>query len=228
MVWFVPKLIHPIYKSDLINPDKKQLMEQLRIYGILDILESLGIIIASIAAIWGINSWRREAKWKSKYELAEEVLSCLYESQQAIRTIRSPIGYGHEGKTRLKKDNETQEQTEIYNKAYISRERYNKNKGSLQKLHTLKFRFIALFGKEYEENFNLFHQMINKIFFASDDIASIRLGEYDYDPELRMQIMMESKKILYASRKNDDIEEEIQNSINEIENVCRQIIGKVN
>lgn len=40
-----------------------------------DVIKSLSIIIASIVAIYGINSWRREAKWKRKYELAEEVLS---------------------------------------------------------------------------------------------------------------------------------------------------------
>ena len=64
------------------------------------IIASLSATIASITAIYGINSWRRESKWKRKYELAEEVLANLYESYQSIQIIRSPIGFGGEGETR--------------------------------------------------------------------------------------------------------------------------------
>ena len=90
---------------------------------IVDIIKSLGVIIASIIAIRGINNWRRESKWKRKYELAEEVLASIYEAHHAIQIIRSPLGFSDEGASRPKKDNETPEETKIYNQAYITRER---------------------------------------------------------------------------------------------------------
>lgn len=95
---------------------------------ILQVIKSIGVIIASGVAVLGINSWRREAKWKRKYELAEEVLSNFYEAYHAIQIIRSPFGFGHEGSSRPKQDSETKEESQIYNQAYISRERFERNK----------------------------------------------------------------------------------------------------
>ena len=71
---------------------------------VFDILKSISIIIASGVAIYGINSWRREIKWKRKYELAEETLSLFYEVQDAISIIRSPFVSVSEGKTRKRQE----------------------------------------------------------------------------------------------------------------------------
>ena len=38
-------------------------------------LENVAVVIASITAITGINSWRNEAKWKKKHELIEDTLT---------------------------------------------------------------------------------------------------------------------------------------------------------
>ncbi|WP_417371452.1 hypothetical protein [Gelidibacter japonicus] len=197
--------------------------------GILDILQSVGLIIASAMAIWGINSWRREARWKRKYELAEEVLACIYESYQAIKTIRNPIGYTGEGSSREKADNETPEETKIYNQAYVVQERYNQNKKPFEKLYTLKFRFSALYGRQYEKHFNQFAVALNEIFFAAQQIASIRLGHYGDDRQENNKIMIESRKILYGSfNKKDEFDEKIEVAIKEIEDKCRLVIGKIN
>jgi hypothetical protein len=79
----------------------------------LKALESISIIAASLTAILGVSSWRKAERWKRKYELAEEVLSKFYESQQIIKNIRSPFGFSDEGKTRNRSENETKEKQEI-------------------------------------------------------------------------------------------------------------------
>jgi hypothetical protein len=196
---------------------------------IFDLIKSSGVIIASGVAIWGINSWRREAKWKKKYDLAEEVLANMYEAHQAIKIIRSPVGFGNEGSTRPKNENEKPQETEIYNQAYVSRERFERNKRSLEKLHSLKFRFIALYGKEFEEHFDTFSKTVNKIFLASDQIAMVKLGQYGDEKELIKTIITESRKNLYSKTiKEDEIEIELEKAIQAIENKCKQIIGKNN
>jgi hypothetical protein len=196
---------------------------------ILEIIKSVGVIVASGVAIWGINSWRREAKWKRKYELAEEVLANFYEAHQAIQIIRSPSGFGHEGASRPRQDNETEEEGKIYDRAYITRERFERNKTSLEKLQSLKFRFIALYGKEYEQHFDKFNQNINKIFLASDQIARVRLGQYGDDNEFIGATMRESREILYLMTNSEDkIESELEFAIKAIETKCKEIIGKNN
>ncbi len=195
-----------------------------------DALQSISVIVASVVAIYSINSWRREAKWKRKYELAEEVLANLYESQQAIRYIRSPIGFQDEGSSRKIDKNETPEQTRVYNQAYVVRERFKNNSDALQKLRSLKYRFIALFGKENEEHFNKFSQTINQIFFAADEIARTKLGEYGNEKEFNLKILRDNSKIIYAKitdKDNDLIEKEIQNAVDKIETECSKVIGKI-
>lgn len=196
---------------------------------ILEIIKSIGIIIASGVAVWGINSWRREAKWKRKYELAEEVLANFYEAHQAIQIIRSPFGFGHEGASRPKQENETKEESQIYDQAYVARERFEQNKTSLEKLQSLKFRFIALYGKDYEQYFDKFNQTINKIFFAADEIAMIRLGQYGDDEDYIRKTRKESREILYSrSNKEDKIESDLAEAVKAIETKCKEIIGKRN
>ncbi len=196
---------------------------------IIEIIKSIGVIVASGVAIWGINSWRREAKWKRKYELAEEVLANFYEAYQAIQIIRSPFGYGHEGSSRPRQDNETKEVSQIYDQAYVTIERFQRNKASFEKLQSLKFRFITIYGKEYEQHFDKFNQTVNKIFFASHQIAMVRLGECGDDKEFTREIMKESREVLYLmTNKNDIIESELQEAIKAIEAKCRKIIGKKN
>lgn len=195
----------------------------------LDIIKSSGVIVASVVAIWGINSWRREAKWKRKYELAEEVLASFYEAHQAIQIIRSPFGYGNEGSSRPKQENETKQESQIYDKAYVSRERFERNKTSLEKLQSLKFRFIAIHGKEYEKYFDKFTQTVNRIFWASDQIAMVRLGNFGDDKEYIQDTMAEAREILYSkSNKEDKIETELKVAIKEMEKKCKEIIGKNN
>lgn len=193
----------------------------------LDIIKSAGVIIASVVAIWGINSWRREAKWKRKYELAEEVLASFYEAHQAIQIIRSPFGYGNEGSSRPKNEKETEQESHIYDKAFVSRERFERNKTSFDKLKSLKFRFIAIHGKEYEKYFDEFTQTVNRIFWASDQIAMVRLGYFGDDKHYIRETIVEARKILYSkSNKEDKIETDLKVAIKEMKKKCKEIIGK--
>ncbi len=93
---------------------------------VFEIIKVVAVVIASFVAIFGITSWRREAKWKRKYELAEEVLSLFYEVRERIESIRSPFSNTQEGKTRKRGENENGEVAEILDNAYVVFERYEK------------------------------------------------------------------------------------------------------
>jgi hypothetical protein len=193
---------------------------------IFKLIESLSIVIASIIAVKGINSWKNELKWKRKYELAEDVLANIYEAHQAIKIIRSSAGYASEGSTRIKKDNETAEETKIYNDAYVPFERYERNKTALTNLHTLKYRFIAIYGLKFENHFDKFSQVVNKVFLESNKLARIKSKKDFKEMEVCIK---ESTKVIYSGEENDDlIEKEIAIAKKVIEDKCREIIGKKN
>ena len=201
---------------------------------IFDILKSVSIIIASGAALYGINSWRRETKWKRKYELAEETLSLFYEVQDAISIIRNPLGSVDEGKTRKRGENERKEDSEILDSAYTVIERFEKNKVPFFKLRAIKYRFIALFGKESEKPFNEIVKLTNKIMTVSGflgrrywkDQGQRNLTDEQFEEHLKK--MQEYESIIWEGyyEENDSIKEKLEQIINEMEAVCNTVLRK--
>ncbi len=198
---------------------------------IFNIIQSISIIIASFVAIVGINSWRKEAKWKRKFELAEEVLSSFYDVKEKIVSIRSPFSGNLEGSSRKQKENETKEEKENFDRAYIPFERYNKENEAFIRLYTLKFRFMAVFGKEHSKPFDEIKKIINDILFAAH-----YLGTHYWQQqgkkfstedafEKHLSKMHEYESVIWAGflDKEDIIDKRVNEAINEIEIVCSNI-----
>jgi hypothetical protein len=200
---------------------------------IFDIIQNISIIVASAVAVWGINSWRRETKWKRKYELAEEVLSLFYECREKFQVIRSPLGYAGEGKTRKRNDHETPEETERLDNAYVFFERYEKEKEPFNRLSALKFRFMTLYGKESSEPFDQIRKILNTIFFAANRLAETYWknqgsGIFKQNEEYfkrHLEEMHKNEAIVWAQYdEQDKIAQQINACVTKIENYCSSII----
>jgi hypothetical protein len=198
---------------------------------VFSIIQSASVVIASTVAIIGITSWRNEAKWKRKYELAEEVLALFYECKEKIQIIRSPFGNTSEGKSRKKRDNETDEEAARLDNAYVVYERYEKEKETFSKLYSLKFRFMTLFGKQSEKPFDEIKKILNTIFFASNNLGQRywkdqgRRQFTDAEFQKHLKEMHNYESIIYGHYDDDDdIAKQVNNCIQEIENYCKTIM----
>ncbi|MGD0383316.1 MAG: hypothetical protein ABSA77_07350 [Thermoguttaceae bacterium] len=120
---------------------------------IMNVLQSVSIIIASGVAIYGINAWKREYIGKKRLELAEEVLETFFAIKDAIEHVRLPLAWSSEGTTRDKSPNETEEDTNILNQAHIVFERFDKYRETFSRFAALKYHFMVVFGKEQESIF---------------------------------------------------------------------------
>ncbi len=191
-----------------------------------DIVESLGIIIASFVAFWGISSWRRETKWKRRYELSEEVLSLFYQSAESIKKIRNPFSYNNEGSTRQKAPNERVEITELLNRAYIVYERYEKEKNVFIQISKIKHKFRAVFGQKSVTPFDDLDKVINDIFFAANKLGTFywpRQGTPMSDIEFDMHLkeMQENESIFWSLMvEPDPIEVRVNYILEKIEKIC--------
>lgn len=75
---------------DAARPKKTELAGQLpsrsrwtgEIIKMNEIIKNIGLIVAAVTAIYGINAWRREFRGKKQYELAEEVLTLRYDCRK--------------------------------------------------------------------------------------------------------------------------------------------------
>jgi hypothetical protein len=199
----------------------------------LDIIQGLSVTVVSFVAIYGISSWRREAKWKRKYELAEEVLSCFYEISDSFDIIRSQAGNSGEGKSRKRNERETPEESEILDSAYVIVERFEKEKAPFIKLRSMKYRFMALFGESAGEPFNEIDKLTRRLFIASQRLGNRywkdqgRKNFTEKQFERHLAEMNKYEEIFWANYGEiDKFKNEVNDVVKKIENICQRIIEK--
>ncbi|MBI2868052.1 MAG: hypothetical protein HYX97_06930 [Chloroflexi bacterium] len=125
------------------------------------------MMIAAFSVIFGVNAWRIEYVGKRRYDLAEETLALFYESRDAISQIRSPSGYGGEGSTRKAAPNESPEEKQINDQAYVVSERYIKRQELFNKLYAMRYRWMARFGKDSAKPFDDLNKIVNEILISA-------------------------------------------------------------
>jgi hypothetical protein len=199
----------------------------------LNLIQAFSVTIASIVAVYGISSWRRETKWKRKYELAEEVLSCFYDVSERFDIIRNPVGYVGEGRTRKRNENELPGESEILDSAYVVMERFEKEKVPFIKLKSLKYRFMVLYGKEAGEPFDEIMRLKSKLFFASHILGHKYWkyqGKRNFTEEQfqkHLENMHKQEAIFWSNiEEKDDFKEAVNKVISKLESICKNIIER--
>ena len=128
------------------------------------ILKELSLLIGIWVAIYGIDSWRREHKGKRQMELAEETLALFYEARDVIAYIRNIFSYSSETEGIEKGENESEERFEARKQASVVFKRYNERQELFNKIHAMRYRFMAQIGKEKAKPFEELRKIVNEIF----------------------------------------------------------------
>ena len=196
---------------------------------IIEILSALSIAAASLVAIYGINTWRREFQGKRKIELAEDVLALFYEARDSIRAIRNPFGYSGEGSTRKAQENESPREKEARDRAYVAIERFQKREEVFNKLHTIRYRFMARFGRDKGEAFDDIRKVVNRILLSARWLSDLYVHEmHVVRDEERLNKHRENvekyQKIFWEFDDNDEINTEVNRIIANMEVICEPII----
>ncbi len=192
-----------------------------------NILQNIAVIIASLTAVYGIISWRREHIGKRKIDLAEEVLCSIYEIKDVIKYIRAPFSLVGEGSTRVRSKNETEEQSKILDDAYVVVERYNSQKDVFSKFYKLKYRYMANFGKNSEQPFLLIRNITNEIFLAARMLGQRywknqgrrTMTQDEFQNHLKK--MEKFEEIFWEHDDNDEINTKLEEAINICESICK-------
>lgn len=200
----------------------------------LNLAQTSAIILASITAFFGISSWRRELKGKKRYELAEETLSLFYKVKDVISVIRSPFGYADEGKSRPVSPGENPDQKRARDRAYVLWERYLKNEDTFNKLRALRYRFMAIFGKEATEPFDDLSKIVKgfsaAVFVLSD--AWYRQGETHLartkEETNKLEELIRSQEAIFweGMKTPDQINDIVRKMISKIEEICIPVLSK--
>lgn len=195
-----------------------------------EIVENIGLIIAAFTAIYGINAWRREFRGKKEYELAEEVLTLFYDCKDRIRMIRSPFAQIGEGSSRQKRSDETTEESQLLDRAYVVYERYEKHQEYFSKLFALRYRFMAIFGKDNSQPFIDLQYAINEIFLAAQLLPDYwmrqgRVPMTDDQFKKHLEQMSKHESIFWGTfSENDTFNNRIEEIVLHLENTCSIVL----
>ena len=195
-----------------------------------EFLKDLSIIIASCTAIFGIGSWRREYVGKKRSELAEETLCLFYEARDAVQHIRSPFGHSTEGNSRKADKDETPEEKEAYDRAYVLIERFNSHIELFNKMHSIRYRFMAQFGVNSGNPFTDFRRILNEIQTSAHALAKAWANSHRYSESNKrgadhFDFVRKQENIFWEMLpEQDTIKQRVEICIDEIENICRPII----
>lgn len=198
---------------------------------LIDIADSVAVIVASVVAVWGIDSWRRELRGKKEHDLAEETLALFYQARDLIAIIRNPMGHSGEGATRKTSENETESQKQARDNAYVIFERYEKHQEVFNRIYAMRYRFMALFGKDKEQPFLDLNKIINEIFIAARMLSSLwSESDKSFRDEARSKKyvtdVQKHEAVFWASGKDDEIVIRVNSVIEKIESICEPILRR--
>ena len=193
----------------------------------LEYVSQISIILASLTAIYGVNTWRREYRGKKDADLAEEALTLFYKAKDAISAIRNPFSFSNEGASRKPAQNEADVEKEFRDQAYIFFERYEKRQDVFRDLNMMRYRFMARFGKDKAGLFDSIAKITNKILRAANRWARLHilLNRLRKDATEKQQSQIDGwEEIIWDMDEEDGMNTEVAKIVNDVENICRPII----
>lgn len=191
----------------------------------IELIKHLLTIATLIVAIYGIHFWKKEYVGKKRIDMAEETLALFYEASDAIKDIRSPMGWSSETENTKCRENESEEQFKARKQASVKYERYKEHQELFHRLYSMRYRFMAQVGKEEAKPFTDLRKIVNKILHSAHMLT--RLWSLRRNPEDRKhwESVEKQEAIFWDSMdENDPINPEVEKIISEIENTCRKII----
>jgi hypothetical protein len=129
-------------------------------FGWTQLLTITGFIITICIAVGGFRTfdrWKREKIEERKIEIAFEALALAYEARYVIDYVRSPVENVAEWSEMPKVEGETEQERKMRAPPYVVWKRMDFHKDFFQRLSKLQPRFMATFGAEKEEMFDLVH-----------------------------------------------------------------------
>jgi len=130
------------------------------------LIQNIIAVVALLFAIRGVRNWSRERRDLRRAELAEKTLVASYRAKDAIGFVRSPFGWGGEGATRKRGQNETADQTQALDSAFAPIERLNKASDIFEEVQSLRYSISAAFNPAAARPLSVFMEVRAEIIAA--------------------------------------------------------------
>jgi len=117
-----------------------------------DIAVGLSAATATYFAYQGLDTWRRELKGKSEYQLAKDVLRSVYKVREAFKYVRNPAIYSYE----YPEDMTTNtgylvQEHKADGTLHVYQERWKRMDDAFKELEELFLKALVEWGSEYQD-----------------------------------------------------------------------------
>jgi hypothetical protein len=192
-------------------------------------IKEVSLLIGIWVAIYGIDSWRREHTGKRQIELAEETLALFYEARDAIANIRHPVSWGNESDDIERGERESDKDYDARKRANIVFTRYSKHQELFNKIHSMRYRFMAQIGKDESVPFDELRGIVNEIFLSARMLARLWARDHFRTEEVHEKHWRDIEKheaVFWDGLSEDDpINGKLEETINKIEKTCKNVIS---
>ena len=192
-------------------------------------LRDASVLIGTWVAIYGIDSWRREHRGRRQIELAEETLALFYEAGDAIRHIRHPASYSSETESIEKGEHESKTSYEARKNASVMFKRYNDHQELFNRLHAMRYRFMAQIGKDKAKPFDDLRRIVSEIIVSARMLARLWAREnfrIEQQWEQHQRSVEKHEAVFWEGLQEEDpINPRLDKIVDDIEKTCREVIS---
>ncbi|WP_088346526.1 MULTISPECIES: hypothetical protein [Rhodomicrobium] len=110
-------------------------------------------VVGAAVAVLGYRKWHPEATGKRKIELAEDILTGIYEVREVIAWARSPAGFVGEAEGRPRAEDEDPGHAQMRDAYFRTIARLEQDKAAFSNLQAKKYRAMACFGQDAGQPF---------------------------------------------------------------------------
>jgi hypothetical protein len=196
--------------------------------GTISFIRELSLLIGIWVAIYGIDSWRREHRGKREIELAEDVLTLFYEARDAIKYMRHPLSSTDECSNIEKSPHETDQQWQARKNASVVFKRYNDRMDLFNKIHAMRYRFMAQIGVSQAQPFEDLYKIVKEVLLAARMLAQLWPRDHFRTPdqyEQHQKLVNKHEAIFWEGlSEKDPINSRLDVIIETMEKTCREII----
>ena len=155
----------------------------------IESVNGVAILIGIIIAVYNVNAWRREYTGKRRIDLAEDALALFYEAVDAINHIRSPLSWSSEQEDIERAPGESEESWRAKKQASVVFQRFKHYEELFNKIHAMRYRFMAQIGKEEAKPFDDLRTVVNEIIHSARTLAQL-WERRDFNPLKRTNVIM--------------------------------------
>ena len=208
-----------------MNLNLQEVQEYLSL--VKDIITALSALTVAVIATLGLQTWKKELKGRTEYELARRLLRAVYKTRDAIRLVRNPFMSAGEISQSLQQANiEVDQHDERFGaitQGSVYQTRWKKVQDAFTELQLDTFEAEVIWGQEASEKMRPLRKNVSTL-FANIQIYLKHIEEpsrYTLDTETRqeMETVIYDPGLEDPSRNSFTVE--ITQSVRQIEQYLR-------